>query len=344
MKKLSPILLIGTLSMLFAEVFSGASRIWFLDGWSLLITFPLYLAHLLFFWWIALRFRKISLSQLYLFGAIFGLYEAYTTKVLWAGYMDAISPTIGTILGVGVVEFPILVFFWHPLMSFVIPILVFEILTKKAHLEHLSVLKKTKVKTKIIVLFLLLVATFAAKGHQFNIVTLNVGVIGTFLLILFFLKFSKNTNSAEGTNDKIGMGIFAFKKKIFLFIASYLILLYLALFRIITPEKTPNSIGPHLTIIFSYIFLSFIIWKSKKVDARATILDSNQYTKEDLYRFALIFFFATNVACFVPQISVAILGITYFSFAVLGIIIFLKVIWEKLKNIKKASKKGFLGE
>ena len=36
MKKLWSILLLGALSMLFAEVFSGASTLWFLDAWGLL--------------------------------------------------------------------------------------------------------------------------------------------------------------------------------------------------------------------------------------------------------------------------------------------------------------------
>jgi len=68
MRKLAPVLLIGTLSMLFAEVFSGASQMWYVSGWGLLITFPLYSAHLLFFLNIAMKLRKTSLSQLYLFG------------------------------------------------------------------------------------------------------------------------------------------------------------------------------------------------------------------------------------------------------------------------------------
>ena len=89
MKKISSILLLGALSMLFAEVFSGASQAWFLDPFGVLLTFGLYLAHCLFFLWIAFRTKKTSLSQLYILGMAFGLYEAVITKVLWAGYMDA---------------------------------------------------------------------------------------------------------------------------------------------------------------------------------------------------------------------------------------------------------------
>ncbi|MCK4432956.1 MAG: hypothetical protein KAV48_03390, partial [Methanomicrobia archaeon] len=77
MRKLFPILLIGCLSMLFAEVFSGASQTWFINGWGILVTFPLYLGHVLFFLWIALKSKRTTLSQLYLFGVIFALYESW---------------------------------------------------------------------------------------------------------------------------------------------------------------------------------------------------------------------------------------------------------------------------
>jgi hypothetical protein len=81
-------LLLGTLSMLFAEVFSGASRMWFLDVGAWILAFPLYLGHALFFLWIALNTGRIKVEQLYLFGVLFGLYESWITKVLWAGYLD----------------------------------------------------------------------------------------------------------------------------------------------------------------------------------------------------------------------------------------------------------------
>ena len=53
---------------------------------------------------------------------IFGLYEAYITKILWL-------PTWHSMLrvgGIGVTEVIILAFWWHPLMSFIIPIMVGE--------------------------------------------------------------------------------------------------------------------------------------------------------------------------------------------------------------------------
>ena len=47
--KLPAILLFGALSVFFAEVCSGASSLWFIDPWGLLLVYPLYLGHALFF-------------------------------------------------------------------------------------------------------------------------------------------------------------------------------------------------------------------------------------------------------------------------------------------------------
>ncbi|MEX0567729.1 MAG: hypothetical protein Q6363_001025, partial [Candidatus Njordarchaeota archaeon] len=65
----------GVFSMMYAEVFAGASLLWFFDLWALLVTFPLYFAHLLFFWTLAYKTNRTSFSSLYLFGVLFGMYE-----------------------------------------------------------------------------------------------------------------------------------------------------------------------------------------------------------------------------------------------------------------------------
>jgi hypothetical protein len=126
--KLVFILLAGSLSMFFAEVLSGSSVLWFVSGWAWLVTFWLYLAHFLLFINLALIFKRTSLTALYLWGVLFGLYEAWITKVTWAGYMGS-EPGWGKILGFAFPELPLIVFFWHPVFAFILPVLCFEIMT-----------------------------------------------------------------------------------------------------------------------------------------------------------------------------------------------------------------------
>ncbi|MFX1298333.1 MAG: hypothetical protein ACFFD2_26195, partial [Promethearchaeota archaeon] len=120
------ILLIGCLSMFMAEVFAGSSQLWFIDPWSLIVTYWLYLGHLLLFLNLAMRTKRTSIPQLYLWGVLFGLYESWITKVLWFGYPGAEGPAISLVGGIAILEFFTLVFFWHPILAFVMPVLVFE--------------------------------------------------------------------------------------------------------------------------------------------------------------------------------------------------------------------------
>ncbi|MDY6966681.1 MAG: hypothetical protein SVM80_12095 [Halobacteriota archaeon] len=151
----------------------------------------------MFFLGIALKSRRTALFQLYLFGVIFALYESWITKVLWAGYIDSAGPGLGTLLGIGVAEFLVLVFFWHPIMSFVLPILVFEILTKKVLGGHESFLRKSTKKTILVSLFLILISTFVANGNGFDLISSNSSLIGTFLIILGLYYFTNLSKKAD---------------------------------------------------------------------------------------------------------------------------------------------------
>ena len=126
--RLKPILLVGCLSMLCAEVFAGSSRIWVIDAWSLIVTFWLYLGHLLFFLNLAVMTKRTSVPQLYLWGVLFGLYEAVITKVLWSGYPGSDGPIMGLVGGIAILEFIVLCLFWHPLLAFMFPVLLYEAL------------------------------------------------------------------------------------------------------------------------------------------------------------------------------------------------------------------------
>ena len=114
-------LLAGFLSFGVAEVAAGSSPNWLLSPWSWLVTYPLYLVHFLFFMAISLRFNRTGIKSLYLLGVLFGLYETWLTKVVWAGYEKGGHP-FGDIAGFGVHETFGLVMFYHPVAAFILPV------------------------------------------------------------------------------------------------------------------------------------------------------------------------------------------------------------------------------
>ena len=190
-------LLIGCLSMLYAELFSGASRIWFFNPWSLLVTFPLYMFHVLFFLNLALRTQKTSPVHLYLWGTLFAMYESWITQVLWVGY-NADGPMIGTFLGIGIGEFPVLVFFWHPILSFVLPLFIFEVFVlsqpsdtpahKRIIPSHIPFLVKTTSNMRYIWILYIVGSTFMALNYQGDIFTAVIALGGTYALIYLLYK------------------------------------------------------------------------------------------------------------------------------------------------------------
>lgn len=313
LNKIFPFLLLGTLSMLFAEIFSGASQVWFVNPFALLVTFPLYLAHVLFFLWIAFKTKKVSLTQLYFFGVLFGLYESWITKVLWSGYPnEAGSTQFGTLLGVGIGEFPILVFFYHSIMSFIVPVLVYQLLNGKVLMEHNFILKKTKLKSYILVFLFMLFSSFTAFGNAHNIVSANISYLGTLLLIYIFYYLSK----------KEDLSFFYMKKSSFIIWTVYLILLYIITFFALLPERLSQEILPYVTIIIFYIIIIFLIIKTKSVPVNLVPVSDDSYTKKDLVKAFVIFWVFLNIFCLFAGVSTIVFFLTYILFIFVGIFLF----------------------
>jgi hypothetical protein len=116
-------LILGSLSVYFAEVVSGSDILPFFKPLSWALVFPLYTLHTLVLWHIVFRYGKGWLYTLFPAGALFGLYEAYITKVIWSPTWNAAPIRLG---GVAVVETLLLVLFWHAFMAFIIPLLLAE--------------------------------------------------------------------------------------------------------------------------------------------------------------------------------------------------------------------------
>ena len=315
MKRIYPILLIGLLSMFFAEVFSGASTMWFLSLPGIFLTFPLYLFHVLFFLWIAVEYRKTSIQQLYLLGTIFALYEAWVTKVLWAGYMDSAGPGLGTFFGIAIAEYSILVFFWHSVMSFLVPVLVFQVFTGRMFSEHATFLHRNHGSLTMVVVTIILLSNFIANGNSFNIVTANISVLGTMLLIFLVRKASPGSDITS----------LHFKKRYFLIMTAYLLILYIVTFFALLPERIPVTIVPYVSIILSYVVIVAILAKSKPSAVFVGPLPEGSYSAKDAVHLSIILIFSVNFACLLPSVSTALLTITYLFLVAAGPFLFLEV-------------------
>jgi hypothetical protein len=311
MKQALSILLLGVLSMLFAEVFSGASTLWFVTSWGLLLTLPLYLGHVLFFFNVAVRTHRTSLRQLYFFGMMFGLYEALITKVLWFGYPNAAGPAVGYFFGVAWSEFLTLVLFWHPVMSFLVPILVYEVLSRDIIPGHEWLVQKNRLTLFAVAVLIITGAVFQSNGAKYNVLE-SVGSVAGTLLIVMLLHYL----TPDKTRQSLVLG-----KKGMLLLVVYLVALYGASTAFILPERLPRTVIPYVLIFLWYVLAIGLLWVDR-FTPKTMIVKPAVFSVRDLSIYVILLLGATVLFSLIPSVSYAILLVFFVSLMGAGIVIF----------------------
>jgi hypothetical protein len=321
MRKLWSILLLGALSMLFAEVFSGASTLWFLDPWGLLLTYPLYLGHALFLLNVAFLWKKTSPRQLYFFGMLFGLYEALITKVLWFGYPASTGPMVGYFYGIAWGEFLTLVLFYHPVMSFVVPVFVYELLSRDVLPGHERFLQKDWKTLLLVIILIVMGSSFQSNGAKYDVIT-SVGSMAGSILIVFLLHFlSRGKNLQSLVLGKKGLAI----------VLVYLFILYGVTTAVIFPERLPKMVLPYVLIFLWYLVAIGLLWVDRFTPANVSF-KRTIFSQKELGIFALLVVCATVVCSFFQQITYGVLIAMFVSLMGAGIVLFS---WSLISLLKQ---------
>ena len=321
MKKLWSILLLGALSMLFAEVFSGASRLWFVDPWGLLLTYPLYLGHAIFLLNVAFLWKKTSPRQLYFFGMLFGLYEALITKVLWFGYPASTGPTVGYFFGVTWGEFLTLVLFYHPIMSFVVPIFVYEVLSGDVLPGHERFLQKNWKTLLLVMILIVMGASFQSNGAGYDLVQ-SVGSMGGSILIVVLLHFlSRGKNLQSLVLGKKGLII----------VFGYLFVLYGVTTMVIFPERLPKIVIAYVLIFLWYLVAIGLLWVDRFTPAYISV-KRTMFSQKELGIFATVVVGATAVCSLFQQVTYGVLLTMFVSLMGAGVILFLWSVFSLMRQ------------
>jgi hypothetical protein len=329
------ILLAGALSMFFAEVCSGSSVLWFVTPWAWLVTFWLYLAHTILFVNLALRFRRTSLTALYLWGVFFGLYEAWITKVTWAGYMGQ-APSMGTFLGFAVQEFPLIVFFWHPVMSFILPVLAFEALSGRILPEHVFILTKSRRNWLLAVMVVVLSAAFLSFNSRMNIVATVVTILGSFALIgALYLVSSKRYGGKFSIESlrlgRVGMAL----------LLMYLALLYSLTFVFILPER----IAPPLTILLTigvYAVIAILLYLKRPDETAMHGVPAGKNTLgiKELAALAAVFIVLAALLCLIAPVDQVLTVVLYVGLFFLSPVLLILAAVNVLKSRRQIKAPG----
>jgi hypothetical protein len=324
--KIVLILLLGGLSMFFAEVLSGSSVLWFLQPWGWLVTLPLYMFHALLLLNLALIFKRRSLSSLYLWGVIFGLYESWITKVVWAGYMGQ-TPAIGTFMGFAIFEAPLIVLFWHPVMSFILPILTFQVLSGEKSLlpGHIQILGKNRTNWAILLFIMIIGASSLAMNSKYDIISTVVTLVGSILFILLFYWIASKKYAAQFSIHSLKL------RKIGLTLTTlYILALYVLAFFYLLPERIPKWPTLLLTLCF-YALIVAMLWL-KKPDMEAEAPTGPVFSLKDAGILSGILILLAIVLCLIPPVSYIIELCLYILIFSLGPLIFGFVVYRVFRD------------
>jgi len=105
------------------EVIAGTGAGWLTRPDVYILGIPLYALHFLLLCHFAVKTKRTSWPALYVLGIIFGLYETWITKVVWAGYLEVDGFAFGGFgPWFGVHETLGLILFYHAVVSFLLPL------------------------------------------------------------------------------------------------------------------------------------------------------------------------------------------------------------------------------
>jgi len=250
------LMLLSMISVFFAEVISGSMKYPLLDLWGYFIVIPLYGLHTIILLYIIVRTnenKRILFSTLYFAGVLFGLYEAYLTKVLWVG----LSPEKFMFLELSIIDFIVLVFFWHPIFSFIIPSLVFEkLMTNTDYIyQGLPKLVRSILETKIgiVILFIVIGAFSAFNGLSMDGLFLSLITMSGPIILIIYLFRRKDIHLKYSLSEILP------SKRGIIFCSVYLTLIYL--FLTFTVSFEVLTLSNQIVIWVNYLIFGFIFYR-----------------------------------------------------------------------------------
>lgn len=315
---------LGVISTFFAEVISGSDMFPYFHLWGIVTVVPLYALHSLTLVTLVFRFGRPTLPALYFAGTLFGLYEAYITKVLWN------PPWNGTeafkLADVAVFEVLVLVFFWHVWMSFILPLLAAETwLTNSNQIlgcfpPRLQRFFSSPAGWLVIAVFGGFFVSINAKSVGETLLS-GLGVLGV-LGVAGWL-WRRLTRGETYTLEELLPN-----RKEFRFLVLLLAGLYIFTGFFLRPEAYPSIVG-HLTIWVLYALLALLFWLALRRSKRSDLRSLEKQPPQWLWGVGMLtftFFAVLAESLFLPLDGlIGLIG--WYGAALLGLTAILRFVW-----------------
>ncbi|MBW6519115.1 MAG: hypothetical protein K0A89_11525 [ANME-2 cluster archaeon] len=319
-------LILGSFSVFFAEVVSGSDMFPYFNPWGIIAIMPLYTLHILVLGYVVFTIGKPRFYTLFLAGTIFGMYEAYITKVLWSPSWKDPLFLFG---GVAVVESIVLVLFWHPFWAFIIPLFAGENLLSNSNEivnglpDKAKKLLNSRRSYLLVPLFAFMAGMLQSGNSPDPGLSLLSGASTLGFLIVLIIVWRKVTKGEEYSLRQLLPSHKEFKV-----ILSLLFLLYVTMGLVIQLEILPGLL-PQLTIWMIYAALFLLLYlhikKSGKSPLPETIQLNRPVTLTKLVILSLIFTFA-SVFFTAAGVGLVIMVLMWFGGGAFGIFLMVRTI------------------
>ncbi|UZN23683.1 hypothetical protein GM182_07490 [bacterium 3DAC] len=233
------------LSIFFAEVISASTPYAFLKFSDFITLSLIYGLHILVLGGIVYAYGEPSFKTLYPAGVLFGLYEAYITKVLFHPWWHA-ALNIG---GISVFEVLTIAMFWHPLMSFMVPLQVAQMFTK----DRKVFLRFVFEHPLVFAVFCGVIEAMGTQNIGVSVVSLLSGflvvfvVLGVWIFVLHGDRYDMKALMPQGKEISV--------------LAIMLLLLYIVLGFLWRPEAL-SGIYAQMFVWCLYIFFGWLLYRN----------------------------------------------------------------------------------
>ena len=297
-------LVLAMISVFFAETVSGSDFFPFFHAWGILILLPFYGLNLLVFLYLIGRHKALTLRTLLLGGILFGLYETFATQVVWMAEWEGTR-----IFDMGIVEFFILVPFWHTWMAFIIPLLVGELLLTNSRTvlatlpQKIRTLKKPVAVIVVSAIICGLMQAMNSSSYEFSTISLFTGLV-VLLAIFGWRKLFENRTVT--LHDLIPT-----KKEMFVLVPT-LLLIYLFLVFVSATQNGAHTATNIIASLALYLLFAFLLRTSLKQIPNYSptpIHQKSQYVKPVLLFLIIMTLVSALFAAFEPYATYITLSI-----------------------------------
>lgn len=308
--------ILGCFSIFFAELIAGSTAYPFTSILGWLIVYPVYALHILFFFWVVYRFGKPNFYTLFVAGLLFGLYEAYITKIIWISYRP--EGPLFTLGGIALPDALFLVFFWHVTLAFILPMFIGETyLTKSKEIVGLFSERARKWGRWVFIFLIIWGGLFTSINSPNLIQSILSPFIGiSFLLLLMFIWKKKG-------NDRYYMRELIPGERASKWIIVLLFLLYIILGRKLNWDKyVLVGLGPNLIVLITYAIFIWIFIKLLKKSKNDEVkkVEIKPFTFRRAIMYSLVFITFAIIGELLSLTKFLLLG--SFIFIIPGLILF----------------------